>query len=138
MKKTAAVTSLGKNLMITVTLLFALFAGTFIIFQYSRERSYRINLIDTELQGFNNDIRILASKQDTAGYRGIAEREDVRVTVLDNAGRVRYDSMAGETGSLPDHSGRKEIREAMETGRGFSLKRESETVGGLWLYSATY
>ena len=66
MKKTAAVTSLGKNLMITVTLLFALFAGTFIIFQYSRERSYRINLIDTKLQGFNNDIRILASKQDTA------------------------------------------------------------------------
>ncbi len=137
MKKTAAVTSLGKNLMITVTLLFALFAGTFIIFQYSRERSYRINLIDTKLQGFNNDIRILASKQDTAGYREIAVREDVRVTVLDNAGRVRYDSMAGETGSLPDHSGRKEIREAMETGRGFSLKRESETVGGLWLYSAT-
>ena len=131
MKKTAAVTSLGKNLMITVTLLFALFAGTFIIFQYSRERSYRINLIDTKLQGFNNDIRILASKQDTAGYRGIAEREDVRVTVLDNAGRVRYDSMAGETGSLPGHSGRKEIRGAMETGRGVSLKRESETVGGL-------
>ncbi|MGN1232523.1 MAG: ATP-binding protein [Candidatus Cryptobacteroides sp.] len=129
--------ALGRRLMVTVTLLFILFAGFFIVFQYSRERSYKIDLIDTKLQGLNNDIHILACHQDTAGYREIAEREDIRVTILDTTGQVLYDNMAKPGAKLPDHSERDEIRQASLTGHGFSLKRESQTLGGLWLYSAT-
>lgn len=129
--------ALGRWLMITVTLLFTLFAIFFIVFQYNRERSYRINLIDTKLQGLNNDIHILACHQDTAGYRKIAECEDVRVTILDTAGQVLYDNMANGETPLPNHSEREEFRQALLSGHGFSLKRESKTLGGLWLYSAT-
>lgn len=129
--------ALGRRLMITVTLLFTLFAGFFIIFQYSRERSYKINLIDTKLQGLNDDIHILYCHRDTAGFRELAEREDIRVTILDTAGLVLYDNMANGGTPLPDHSEREEIRQATLSGHGFSLKRESETLGGSWLYSAT-
>ena len=122
--------------MMTVTLLFTLFAAVFVIFQYSRERNYRISLIDTRLQGLNDDIHILACHRDLAGCMEIADREDIRITILDTAGNVLYDNMAMPGRLIPDHSGRKEIREALRTGHGFSLKRESETLGGTWLYSA--
>ena len=128
--------ALGFRLMMTVTLLFTLFAAVFVIFQYSRERNYRISLIDTRLQGLNDDIHILACHRDSAGCMEIADREDIRITILDTAGNVLYDNMAMSGRLIPDHSGRKEIREALRTGHGFSLKRESETLGGAWLYSA--
>ena len=56
--------ALGFRLMMTVTLLFTLFAAVFVIFQYSRERNYRISLIDTRLHGLNDDIHILACHRD--------------------------------------------------------------------------
>ena len=46
--------SLGKGLFLSVILLFASFTALFILYQYSREKSYRVELLNARLQAYNN------------------------------------------------------------------------------------
>ncbi len=52
--------------------------------------------------------------------------DDLRVTVVDTQGGVRYDSDA-DIGVMDNHSGRPEIQEALEKGEGWSV-RQSDTM----------
>lgn len=130
-------TRLSLKLLAVVALLIVLLTGSFLIFQFSRERQYRIDILDTRLQGINEDIARLAEKRDTAGLLDLIQGYGGRVTILDMSGNVLYDSMMEDISGIGGHAGREEIAEAVKSGRGYSLKRASETVGGKWFYSAT-
>ncbi len=60
--------------------------------------------------------------------------EDQRVTWVSADGTVLYDSVADKN-TMDNHMDREEIREALETGYGESV-RESDTVSGNYIYSA--
>ncbi len=51
---------------------------------------------------------------------------NIRITLVDEKGRVLHDTIADST-SMDDHSGRPEIKEARETGEGYSI-RQSDTL----------
>ena len=73
----------------------------FIVFQYGREKQFKAERLDTRLQLFN--LRMLDALADGATPEEfIAARDepfgDLRVTVIDAAGRVTFDNSAG---SLP-------------------------------------
>ena len=74
----------------------------FIVFQYGREKQFKAERLDTRLQLFN--LRMLDALADGATPEEfIAARDepfgDLRVTVIDDAGRVTFDNSAG---SLPE------------------------------------
>ena len=60
---------------------------------------------------------------------------DLRVTVIDAAGRVTFDNSAG---SLPEtnHLDRPEVAEALARGTGFTIRRHSESTDLYYFYSA--
>lgn len=85
---------------------------------------------------FDADLRRTADAI-AVGYENFADpqpeqlalyAEDLRLTLVGADGTVLYDSAASDLSALPNHANRPEIREAMETGIGTSVRR-SETLG---------
>lgn len=110
----------------------------FIVFQYGREKQFKAERLDTRLQLFN--LRMLDALADGATPEEfIAARDepfgDLRVTVIDDAGRVTFDNSAG---SLPEtnHLDRPEVAEALARGTGFTIHRHSESTDLYYFYSA--
>lgn len=110
----------------------------FIVFQYGREKQFKAERLDTRLQLFN--LRMLDALTDGATPEEfIAARDepfgDLRVTVIDAAGRVTFDNSAG---SLPEtnHLDRPEVAEALARGTGFTIRRHSESTDLYYFYSA--
>ena len=110
----------------------------FIVFQYGREKQFKAERLDTRLQLFN--LRMLDALADGATPEEfIAARDepfgDLRVTVIDAAGRVTFDNSAG---SLPEtnHLDRPEVAEALARGTGFTIRRHSESTDLYYYYSA--
>ena len=136
--------SVGQRLYISVVMVFLMFAVSFIVFQWNRERHYKIMLLETRLQNFNHQLN------QSLGYMGgINDKsltnyiknsgiENLRLTLLDHTGKVIYDNVRKKYKSLPNHKDRPEIVEARKKGWGSTVERNSETVGQDFFYSATY
>ena len=63
--------------------------------------------------------------------------EGLRVTIIDNSGRVLQDSYDNEVDSLGNHLLRTEIQQALNNGNGYDIKRTSESTHETYFYSAT-
>lgn len=131
--------SLSSKLFIVVSTLFLSFALCFLFFQYQREKTYRLNILNTRLQDCNNDIRdlLISSPESLTAFEERLKKEGIRVTVLDMQGSVQSDSQAADSSTFENHIGRKEIQDALSCGVGYDIKRSSKTMGGKWFYSAT-
>ncbi len=131
--------SLASKLFLTVSILFLSFALCFIYFQYQREKNYRIESLNTRLQDCNNDIHDFLETDSTIflNYINRLKNENIRVTIMDIDGNVRYDSGTEGGSELENHLDRDEISDALKNGSGYALQRESRTLGGQWFYSAT-
>lgn len=112
----------------------------FVTIQYSREREYQVEKLDTRLQVYNQ--LLLESyaenglKLDSALTHSLAA-DSVRITILDHKGVVLYDTSTSPDEKLSNHSKRHEIVQAMKTGHGFTIRRQSEADNQEYFYSAT-
>lgn len=112
----------------------------FVTIQYSREREYQVEKLDTRLQVYNQ--LLLESyaenglKLDSALTHSLAT-DSVRITILDHKGVVLYDTSTSPEEKLSNHSKRHEIVQAMKTGHGFTIRRQSEADNQEYFYSAT-
>jgi len=126
--------------------LFLIYVGTLIILmgvlnysQYEREKNYRISLLSEQLHSYNNLIyeAILENGLCDSCLRRILNQlaiHDVRITVVDYQGNVLLDS---EAKHLENHADRPEIKEALISGYGTSVRRKSATTGETFFYAAT-
>jgi signal transduction histidine kinase len=130
------------RLFFSVTLLFTAFVSCFVLFQYHREKTYRIDVLNTRLQDYNSFMsQSLASDIDSISIASYIEHHSIaslRVTLIASNGKVLYDSRDHDFASMPNHSGRREIMMAFRNGSGYSVKRNSETTHDVYFYSATY
>ncbi len=68
--------------------------------------------------------------------KGAEYSADVRLTIIDAQGRVLFDSAPDKSpGDFDNHADRPEISQAMETGKGFSL-RDSSSLKTRFVYTA--
>ncbi|MCQ2229453.1 MAG: HAMP domain-containing histidine kinase [Bacteroidales bacterium] len=109
----------------TATILIAIFALVFGIYEYRRELSFRVDILHSQLQ-LNNYHYV-----DGAGEEGI------RVTVIDTMGNVLSDTEEDDVSHMGNHIGREEMWKALQSGSGYAIKRASETNGEKYFYSAT-
>lgn len=134
--------SFSRKLFLSVISLFLVFAACFLAYQYQREKEYKIELLHTQLQDYNNRL------YEKLRHRPEAEKaltndllpdnpEDLRVTVTDRKGDVLFDSYQSQYEQLSNHLDRKEIQKALKNGAGFDVRRTSETTGMPYFYSAT-
>lgn len=136
--------SFSRKLFLSVISLFLVFAACFIAYQYQREKEYKAELLDVQLQDYNEWLALRlhgvpdslrAATLDSIVGKHIYKA--VRVTVIDLHGEVAYDSYKGATHGTDNHIGRPEIQRTLKYGKGFDLRRTSETTGVSYFYSAT-
>ena len=112
--------------------------GCFILFQYGREKHFKAERLDAQLQLFN--LRMLdavnaGAPPDAFIARSGAPCEGVRVTLIDPAGHVVFDNSLD---TLPgaNHLDRPEVAEALARGTGYTIRRHSESTDRNYFSSA--
>ena len=111
----------------------------FICFQYLREKEYKSEFLNAQLQQYNRHL--LVAVEDGEPYEEyIASHEkpfdDLRITLITLSGAVIYDS-AISLDLLDNHRGRPEVALALAKGAGYNISRQSASDGREYFYSAT-
>lgn len=115
-----------------------LMVGCFVVFQYHREKDYKADEIDKQLQLINTYILTELSEGHDVHDIKLDEFKpfnDIRISVISDKGHIIYDNTLD---SLPktNHLGRQEIQDAMLNGSGYAVRRHSESTGNYYFYSA--
>jgi len=114
--------------------------AAFMIFQYHREKTFRSELMDTELQMHNE--RIIEDMAKGEDINSIVRRIDtpvpeLRLTMIDSDGTVIFDNNDRTPFPGTNHNNRPEIIQARKYGSGYSVGRRSVSDDTEYFYSAT-
>lgn len=157
----------GRKLYLMVLTVFLVFAVSFIMFQQTREKQFKISSLTMKLENYNalleedlslaHDRGIILSNGDSLetlpsvsrsklvvaetklnAFIREHESKDLRVTLIRPDGKVVYDNMSKHYDRFANHLNRKEIQEALKDGLGSSVERESKTLKQDYFYVASY
>lgn len=135
--------SFQRNLLISIGGVFLLFAICFSFYQYQREKEYKIDILHSRLQMFNYEMvrtlgeETLLSDSLFDDYVSRHNVDGLRVSIINNEGRVLLDSYRSNVDSLENHLQRTEIQQAIHVGNGYDIKRISQSTHETYFYSAT-
>lgn len=136
--------SFSRKLFLSVISLFLVFAACFIAYQYQREKEYKADLLDIQLQDYNERLHEeLREAPDSLWQHTLNKHickyanKDLRVTIVDLQGHVLFDSYKKSGHNLANHIKRPEVQTALKKGKGYDVRRTSETTGMPYFYSAT-
>ncbi|MCL1617306.1 ATP-binding protein [Bacteroides sp. ET71] len=135
--------SFSWKLFLLVISLFIVFALCFIAYQYQREKEYKVELLDMQLQDYNERLYMELRNQNETTWKQALDKyiaryvnKDLRITIIDLQGKVLYDNF-GDSLQMKNHIGRPEIQKTLKDGKGYDVRRLSETMGVPYFYSAT-
>ena len=154
------ISSVGRKLYFSVLTVFLVFAVSFIVFQQSREKQFKINTLTLKLANYNELLMedlllsnsqgiLLSDSVDMVDSVRVAEAKlqefvreheskDLRVTLVKPDGRVVFDNMSKNYRHFANHAKREEIAEALKVGQGTSVERQSKTLKQDYFYVASY
>ncbi len=123
-----------------------LFTAIILLFQYNREKRYRIGQLENTLenitdltQNFVERNKLISTfefgKVDT--IKNILPQENTRITIVDKKGVVLYDSFVADYKTMENHFARPEIQKALFSDFGSNI-RHSETTNQEFYYYAKY
>ena len=152
------INNVGRKLYFSVLAVFLVFAVSFIVFQQTREKQYKVSTLTMKLESYNE---LLSEDLELSRHHGILmadsvkqdimvaqkklsdfvrehESKDLRVTLVRPNGKVIYDNMSDNYEHFPNHAKREEIAEALKNGQGSSVERQSKTLKHDYFYVASY
>ena len=138
------VLSFSQRLFFSVIALFIAFVICFMAFQYRREKDYKVELLNTQLQNYNDQLSDFLFIQDSLEITTLGQYvrshhlNDLRVTLITPNGKVIFDNLRKNPEQFSNHLDRQEIKQALQQGSGYAIHRQSESVGGEFFYSARY
>ncbi len=111
----------------------------FITFQYIREKEYKSEFLNAQLQQYNRHL--LTAVEDGEQFEEYIATHDkpfdeLRISIITLSGAVIYDN-AISLDSLDNHRNRPEVAEALVRGEGYNISRQSTSNGQEYFYSAT-
>lgn len=141
MKKRRVLT-FSRKLFLSVVSLFLISVISFITFQYQREKEYKIESLDAQLQNYNHRLHLQIKDKplisDTLDAYILEDPlEKLRITIVDLEGYILYDSHQRYGIYQANRINRKEIQRALKHGKGYEVKRVSEKTGTSYFCSAT-
>lgn len=135
--------SFQKNLLMSIGGIFLLFAISFSVYQYNREKEYKIDILHSRLQMYNYEMMQSLGEKGMLNdslfndYTKSHSIDRMRVTIIDTKGRVLQDNNYIDTDSLSNHLKRQEVQQALAKGNGYDIKRTSQSTHETYFYSAT-
>lgn len=135
--------SFQRNLLLSIGGVFLLFAICFSVYQYKREKEYKIDILHSRLQMYNYEMVQTVGRDSMSCSRRFRDyvvhhqMEGLRVSVIDKEGRVIFDSYDTDVEAFGNHLQRTEIQQALREGSGYDIKRMSQSTHETYFYSAT-
>ena len=114
------------------------------IYQERREKVYKIELLNTQLQSQSDRLNDFIIRMDTFDIKQLDayvlghSATDLRATIISDDGTVLYDNWEKDPAHFKNHLGRKEVKDALVKGSGYAIVRHSESLNGQFFYSAKY
>ena len=111
----------------------------FIWFQYIREKEYKSEFLNTQLQQYNQHLITSVEAGDPfEDYIATYDKpfDELRISIITLSGAVVYDNIILPD-SLDNHRNRPEVADALERGSGYNISRQSTSDGREYFYSAT-
>ena len=111
----------------------------FIYFQHTREKQYKSDFLNAQLQLYNTTLlQTIGNAPSFEEYVNTHALpfEDLRISIISLDGTVIYDNML-TVDSLDNHSQRPEVADALKKGEGHNIERLSASDGREYFYSAT-
>ncbi|MFC2151700.1 sensor histidine kinase [Bacteroidota bacterium] len=139
--------SFKQKLFIYFFTVFIIFTVIILLFQFSREKRYRVSQLDNTLQNTTQVIQNyikLNSVYRTSNWDildsvvKILPREDVRVTILDINGVVLYDSFVDDYSQMENHKNRPEIQKSIYSDYGTNIRKSATTGISYYYYSSFF
>lgn len=132
--------SFHHKVLISLLALCWVLVAAFTVFQYQREKTFRTELMDMELQMHNE--RIIDDMGKGEDISSIVRRIDspvpeLRLTLIDKAGIVVYDNNDKTPFPGTNHNNRPEVIDARTKGTGYAVGRKSVSDDTEYFYSAT-
>jgi two-component system, OmpR family, phosphate regulon sensor histidine kinase PhoR len=138
--------SFRQKLYLSFTAIFTVFTLLVLIFQFDREKNFRIGQLENTLDNISeiaHNYMISNSIPESGNFRmmdslmGIMPAMNVRLTVISPRGVVLYDSEVSDYNTMENHLERPEVRESVAKGSGGNI-RESATTGKSYYYYAKF
>lgn len=126
-------------LFVVLLLFFWAFVACFMGFQYLREKQFKIETVNTQLQHFNESLieDLNIENVENIDIDKIKKPfKDLRITIISITGDVLYDNSI-DIHKLDNHKHRPEIEKAIIYGFGYSIDRISDSDSIKYFYSAT-
>ncbi len=134
------------KLFISFAAIFTVFTLLVMIFQYDREKKFRIGQLENTLDNITeiaHNYMTSNSIVDSGSYimmdslMEILPAENIRLTVINPKGIVLYDSEVSAVETMENHLERPEVRQSVSSESGANI-RESATTGSSYYYYARF
>jgi two-component system, OmpR family, phosphate regulon sensor histidine kinase PhoR len=135
------------NLFIYYSSIFVLFTLLILAYLYHREKQFRISTLNDELDNITKviDNYIRADTiYETGKWELLANivtllpHENLRITVVNTAGNVFYDSSFRDWSNMENHKNRPEIAESLYSDFGTAIRKSGTTGEEYYYYSKYY
>ncbi|MFN8209722.1 MAG: HAMP domain-containing sensor histidine kinase [Bacteroidales bacterium] len=139
--------SFRNNLFLFYSAIFVVFTILILGYQFNREKRYRIQNLNDELDKItqitdrfitNNSIASTNNWHIVDSLVRIMPQLNLRITVIDPVGRVIYDSSVRDWSTMANHLERPEVRESLYSDFGTSIRMSGTTGKDYYYYSKYY
>lgn len=132
------------KLLVNFIALFAAFTLLLVIFQYNRERLYKRELLESRMESYADVVAAEAELSSEAGdsmhLYNLANTlpRDIRLTVIDRRGNVKYESTGHNIAEMDNHIGRPEVTSALKHQTGSDIRFSDTDRQEYFYYAKTY
>ena len=120
----------------SVVAVFIFFTAIFWTIQYSREKQFKIELLNSKLLEYNDHIHFLLEQNQD--FDAVIHKKKIRTTIIDSTGKVTFDSEISDVQTVENHIDRAEVQAALRKGSGYDVRRKSKMTGEYYFYSAKH
>lgn len=139
--------SFRKSIFLNFFIIFSIFTFSVLIYQYDRERNYRIRQLEITLDNVTEfthrfiEHRNIVNTGDFTSLdtlKSLIPISNTRITVIDYSGKVLYDSFVADFDRLENHFARFEVQHALKEGIGSSIRMSTSTNQEFYYYAKDF
>ncbi|MGC9375769.1 MAG: ATP-binding protein [Bacteroidales bacterium] len=138
--------SFQRRLFIYFFSVFLSFTIIILVFQYLREKKYRVDQLNSNLEMITEIIHkyiesnnLYSSQlQKIDSLLRITPQPDLRITIIDKNGSVFYDNFVTDVKQMENHINRPEVQGAIQNNFGTSIRKSSTTGQEYYYYTHFY
>ncbi|MCF8359847.1 MAG: hypothetical protein K9H26_13880 [Prolixibacteraceae bacterium] len=136
-----------RRILFSYITLFTVFTVVIFLFQYEREKQYKIDQLENTLDNislfssryiFQKNVFEANQPEQLDSLVRLLSDHNVRLTVIDTTGLVLYDSEVGDVDSMENHLQRPEIQKALNEPKGSNIRFSTTTRENYYYYAKYY